>query len=277
MDCSQKHITQKNNGLLNKILIREISKKNSIPKSNSDGIAININENNKLIPKFLDTDNIKKSNSNKSTDSFYSSSTDLSENSPKSFIKSVIMNELELEYSNTNDSEIITNPTNITLNLKSDNTNMEDNNIRKCVSTSNIYDLKSDDLLIMSNLTFLSIIKPHQKIIIKNTNNNNNNKINFEFEIDNSFIPNITRWYYKQGRNETINSLNILIDVSIEQLNIHKNFNNIVEIANYKNLLEKSLFGLNNLKETYKTDSKISSQLDTIISKITNIIKKNLL
>jgi hypothetical protein len=88
-------------------------------------------------------------------------------------------------------------------------------------------------------------------------------------------MPKLTRWYYSQGRNETIYAINNLIDVSIEQFFLYKKLNNIVETNKYFNLLENCKIGLSNLKITYSTDSDIIQEIDKILGKINDFTCSN--
>jgi hypothetical protein len=181
----------------------------------------------------------------------------------KKQVKSKLNDDSELndESELNDDSELITD-TNLVIKLKNETQNIK-------VPIQNIYNSTSDDLIILANLSFLSKIEPGQKIFVSY---NDNNKINFELKIDNSYVPKITRWYYSQGRNETIEILKKLIDLSIEQFNMHIKFNNTIEMSNYKNLLQKSMSGLSNLKITYNSDKIVLKELDIIITKIKEII-----
>ncbi|MEI6021931.1 MAG: hypothetical protein WCR21_12450, partial [Bacteroidota bacterium] len=83
--------------------------------------------------------------------------------------------------------------------------------------TSNIYE-NIDDFKVLSSLTLLTKIQPYQKLLIKILESESekseelNTSINFEIRIDNSMLQPITRWINSQGRNETIDYINKLID-----------------------------------------------------------------
>jgi hypothetical protein len=271
-----------NNSLISDMLRKSsINKSISTPSKNNSFILQNI-----IKPSFLkEYDNIQifksKSLNNKilknyktselikTVDSIQSTSTDISDELSNSPIvqlkKSGIPNKsgLSNESGSSDESELITN-TKLVINLKK-----ETNNTIKNVLSQNIYDESSDDLIILANLSFLSKIEPGQKIFVVY---NEKNKINFELKIDSSYVPKLTRWYYSQGRNETIEILKKLIELSITQFNIHYKNNNTVEITNYKTLLQKSILGLNNLKITYNSDITILEELDLIIIRIKEII-----
>jgi hypothetical protein len=188
------------------------------------------------------------------------------------------------------DSELITNR-NIKINIKeniSQNKYILDNKPIKNSIGDNFYCMTKEDFIILSNLTLLSKVQPLQKLIIEPINNNseiNNNKlnrlnnkiykINFEIKIDNSFVPKFTRWYYSQGRNETIFAINELVDVAIEQFFMYKNSNNLINSNKYLNLLENSKCGLVNLKSTYNTDNSCSASIENILTKISDFLTAN--
>lgn len=177
-------------------------------------------------------------------------------------------------YSHESDSEIITD-TNMILKINSEKKEKKivDAPILKSLSPKNIYDVNSDDFLVISNLILLSKLEPNQKLFINYKENKNKfSKISFELKIDDSYIQKLSRWYYSQSRNETILALQKLFEVSIQQFNFHKDIKNNVEIKKYFDLFKNSLLGLNNLKITYSKDQEILKEIDIIIEKLENII-----
>jgi hypothetical protein len=127
----------------------------------------------------------------------------------------------------------------------------------------NKYELLNDELLI-KNLEILTNININQKLYINYLDNNN--KLNFEILFDESYFPQLSRWYYSQNRNITINAIEKLINLTIEQLNIYKEMLNEELVKNYINLLNKSINGLKNLKITYETDEESIFKLNNIIT-----------
>lgn len=125
-----------------------------------------------------------------------------------------------------------------------------------------------DDFLILSNLTLLSKIQKYEKLIILKNEDNINAKIDFEIKIDNSYVPSVSRWIYGYGRNATIEFINKLIDIAIQQYLEEKKKNNKINMNKYVSLLESSKLGLSNLKFTYSDDQTITSNIDIIIDKI---------
>jgi hypothetical protein len=143
-----------------------------------------------------------------------------------------------------------------------------------------------DNFILLSNLTLLSKVQKYEKLIIKKRQNNSD--LNFEIQIDNSYLPSIKRFFYGNDRDKTIEYLNKLINYGIEKYNEEKkneekkneekkNDNKIAmnkiamnKIAMNKiaSLLESSKLGLSNLKITYNTDQSITSKIDIIIDTI---------
>ena len=125
-----------------------------------------------------------------------------------------------------------------------------------------------DDFLILSNLTLLSKIQKYEKLIILKSEENNTSKIDFEIKIDNSYVPSVSRWVYGHSRSSTIEFINKLIDITIQQYLEEKKKNNKINMNKYVSLLESSKLGLSNLKFTYCDDQTITSNIDIIIDKI---------
>lgn len=129
----------------------------------------------------------------------------------------------------------------------------------------NNIDENIDNFIILSNLTLLSKVQKNDKLIIKKLNKNN---INFEIQIDNSYIPSIKRFFYGYDRDKTIEYLNKLINYGIEKYNEEKKQDNKISMNKIASLLESSKLGLSNLKITYNTDQSITSKIDIIIDTI---------
>jgi hypothetical protein len=123
----------------------------------------------------------------------------------------------------------------------------------------------NNEFLILSNLTVLSKIQKHDKLVIIIDKNKENEKIDFEIKIDNTYIKSLSRWYYGQTRHLTIDYINKLIDIAILS---HNQCNNNITMNKYITLLESAKIGLANLKFTYYYDQTIISNLDIIIEKI---------
>ena len=126
-----------------------------------------------------------------------------------------------------------------------------------------------DDFLILSNLTLLSKVQKYDKlIIIKNENEAIKSKIDFEIKIDNSYVRCVSRYIYGYGRAITIDFINKIIDIAIQQYIEEKHKLNKINMNKYVSLLESCKFGLSNLKFTYNDDITITSNIDIIIDKI---------
>ena len=137
-----------------------------------------------------------------------------------------------------------------------------------------------DNFIILSNLTLLSKVQKYDKLIIKKKTNDSD--INFEIQIDNSYIPSIKRFFYGDNRDKTIEYLNKLINCAIEKYNEEKKKDNKIDnkiimnkivmnkivMNKIASLLESSKLGLSNLKITYNMDQSITSKIDIIIDTI---------
>jgi len=131
---------------------------------------------------------------------------------------------------------------------------------------------------LLTELKFISTIKAGEKIFFEPTQNN------LKLNIDNSLIPQFSRWYNSYNRFKTVEILENLYKTVFELINfiLNKNSDNIEHIAGYKNNdllhilirhLENSIEGLNSLKITYANDKFITSQFNTLIDEIN--IKKS--
>jgi hypothetical protein len=94
-----------------------------------------------------------------------------------------------------------------------------------------------------------------------------------EFEIDNSYIPSLSRWIYSQGRNEIIN----IITEDIKYINDYRIA--LTPEGRVKLLIQiEGVFpGLKNMRETYKGDQKQEEKLAEcidILESIANELKK---
>ncbi len=123
-----------------------------------------------------------------------------------------------------------------------------------------------NNFIILSNLTLLSKVQKYDKLIIKKKTDKND--INFEIQIDTSYLPSIKRFFYGNDRDKTIEYLNKLINYGIEKYNEEKKKDNKIAMNKIASLLESSKLGLSNLKITYNNDQSITSKLDIIIDTI---------
>jgi hypothetical protein len=153
--------------------------------------------------------------------------------------------------------------TNTNTNTRTD-TNANSDTDNKHDEDTSLYN-NNNDFLILSNLTVLSKIQKYDKLIIIIHEDKKSEKINFEIKIDNTYLKSISRWYYGQTRQLTIDYINKLVDIAISS---HNQCNNNITMNKYITLLESAKIGLSNLKFTYYYDQTIISNLDIIIEKI---------
>jgi hypothetical protein len=125
-----------------------------------------------------------------------------------------------------------------------------------------------DDNLLIKNMLLLAKIEINQKLNIDKT------KDNFTIDIDNSFFPQISRWYNNQNREYTITIIHDLIDNVIYQYNCYKKINNQIYIKKYFELITNVINGLSNLKKTYSDDIEHILKINNILEKINNFIDK---
>ena len=142
----------------------------------------------------------------------------------------------------------------------------KDDELNKIEEMINKVEENIDNFIILSNLTLLSKVQKYEKLIIKKRQNKGD--INFEIQIDNSYLPSIKRFFYGDDRDKTIEYLNKLINCGIEKYNEEKNKDNKIAMNKIASLLESSKLGLSNLKITYNTDQSITSKIDIIIDTI---------
>ena len=115
---------------------------------------------------------------------------------------------------------------------------------------------------IIINLKILEKLDKNQKLITRGA------YLNIE---PNSLIPEcLRRWNRQDNRQETIKKINSVINTAITYLK-NTNDENIFDVKNY---LEKSVVGINNLKETYSICTQTCSRLDIIIDKINKFIEE---
>jgi len=112
---------------------------------------------------------------------------------------------------------------------------------------------------ILVNLKVLEKVEINQKLISKGK------FLNIEYD---SIIPlSIRRWLRQDNRDEMLKKINIVICESIKLLkdeNYKEFYNDLVSYLN------KSINGLENIKETYKYCSQTCAQIDVLI----DIVKK---
>lgn len=142
----------------------------------------------------------------------------------------------------------------------------KDDELNKVEELINRVEENIDNFIILSNLTLLSKVQKYEKLVIKKRQNKGD--INFEIQIDNSYLPSIKRFFYGDDRDKTIEYLNKLINYGIEKYDNEKKKDNKIGMNKIASLLESSKLGLSNLKITYNTDQSITSKIDIIIDTI---------
>jgi hypothetical protein len=115
---------------------------------------------------------------------------------------------------------------------------------------------------IIINLKILEKLDKNQKLITRGA------YLNIE---PHSLIPEcLRRWNRQDNRQETIKKINSVINTAIAYLKSDEQNN----IFNVKEYLERSVTGINNLKETYSICTQTCSRLDIIIDKINKFIEE---
>jgi hypothetical protein len=150
--------------------------------------------------------------------------------------------------------------------ITSTNNNCDLNNLAtETENNTNIF----NDYLLINNLSILSHIEKYQKLSV--VYDNTNNKLNFQIQIDDSYFPQLSRWYYNQNRTNTILTIDNLIDYGLQQYAYYNSTNNEKYIKKYNTLLNNAQKGLLNLKITYESDIENSLKISKIIEKISNL------
>ena len=154
---------------------------------------------------------------------------------------------------------------NLIINDIKNKNNLSDENAESNYKTT---DYIFNDELLIKNLITLSNIEKNQKLNIV-YDIASNNKLNFQINIDESFFPQFSRWYYNQNRICTISTIHTLIDYTLEQYTHYKSINDEEYVNKYTQLLNNTKCGLLNLKFTYEPDNESSEKINKIINKIT--------
>ena len=137
---------------------------------------------------------------------------------------------------------------------------------------------------ILINLTVLENLNKDQKIISRGQ------YINIEPV---SIIPEfLRRWHRQDNRNECLKKIGLVVNSAIEYISKFnetnkynsEGTNNLIDVDNnecnnlknevitMKTYLKDALKGIQNLKETYATDTQTCARLDVIINKINQIL-----
>ena len=130
-------------------------------------------------------------------------------------------------------------------------------------------ELTLEDIFI--NLTLISKIEVGNKLIQTNKHVN----------IDTSYFPSITRWYYGLNRNDNLLFIRLILTKAFEYNNklLLENVSdediNTQLLVRLNNDLEKSIEGLSNLKQTYSYDKLVQSEIDVMIKDIRSKLEMN--
>ena len=138
---------------------------------------------------------------------------------------------------------------------------MFSSNIKKNETTINTESNLNIETVVL-NLKLISKIKQNEKLII-------DNKI---IKVDVRFLQNVRRWITSDGRDESIDYVEFIINKTIAYINSLSDDHNLV-YSKSKLIEELSniINGLDNLKSTYKIDNIITSRIDILKEKINNI------
>jgi hypothetical protein len=127
--------------------------------------------------------------------------------------------------------------------------------------------MNSEEVII--NLKVLESLEKNQKLISRGS------YLNIE---PISIIPEaIRRWNRQDNRHETLKKINLIVNSAIDIIKSKNNNNKTKVQLDIQKYLQKSLYGIENLKETYATCFQTCARLDVIIDKIktTLNIKEN--
>lgn len=124
---------------------------------------------------------------------------------------------------------------------------------------------------IIKRFRILKEVKEYDKIWIDDIKEKVDDEIIVikQFKIDNSYFPFVSRWWYSQNRETTINT--IINDTNY----IHQNFHtlNVSASQTIIILIKEALPGLLNLKKTYSTIHEHETKLAQVIEILNNICK----
>ena len=125
--------------------------------------------------------------------------------------------------------------------------------------------MNSEEVII--NLRVLESLEKNQKLISRGS------YLNIEPV---SIIPEaLRRWNRQDNRHETLKKINLIVNSSIEIIKSKKDIGKNKVQLDIEKYLEKSLYGIENLKETYATCFQTCARLDVIIDKIKTTLNIN--
>lgn len=118
--------------------------------------------------------------------------------------------------------------------------------------------MNSEEIII--NLKVLESLEKNQKLISRGS------YLNIEHV---SIVPeSLRRWNRQDNRNETLKKINLIVNSAIDIIKSKKDNNKNKVQLDIEKYLKKSLFGIENLKETYATCFQTCARLDVVIDKI---------
>lgn len=136
----------------------------------------------------------------------------------------------------------------------------EDISINENIINNDKLDLLTIDELIL-NLKLISKIKHNDKMIV----------IDKVIQTDQRLLQPIRRWWTSDTREDTVNYVELIINQTIQYLNINNDNESILKE------LPLTIRGLDNLKSTYKADQLFKSKIDILKEKITRICNNKII
>lgn len=127
---------------------------------------------------------------------------------------------------------------------------------------------ETEEQLLIDNLHILGSVAQYQKLGIEYIGEFEHNMC--KLYIDNSYFPQIIRWYYNQSRNNTINLVTEIINSGLE---LKKYYLAVEDELNNKKislLLDNAKNGILNLIITYSSDAVHVKKLNSLVEIIVN-------
>jgi hypothetical protein len=129
---------------------------------------------------------------------------------------------------------------------------------------------ESEEKLIIDNLHILASVNPHQKLAIEYLEPDEKTNIDFKLYIDNSYFPQLSRWYYNQSRANTIMCVDTLINLAVELKKYYLTMNDELNEKSISSLLSNAKLGILNLAITYSNDVIQVEKLNLLVGHIDN-------
>lgn len=127
---------------------------------------------------------------------------------------------------------------------------------------------------IIKRMRVLKDVKEYDKIWVEDVNEKIDEEIIVVkcFTIDNSYFPSVSRWWYSQNRELTINT--IINDTNY----IHQNFHTLSQqaVQTIINTIKDALPGIINLKKTYSSVHEHTTKLTQVIEILNKIQAGNI-